>query len=654
MFRIKKILILFFLAFPALAFAHATPVLYVPTEGGALPAFPQEVAIRFSERVEPSASSMKLFPPQGGAVPLTAYVDVHDPRRLFARFDAMMLHTLDGTYTVSWQVVSADDGHYTKGAYQFVVGTSTKGAGTSAAPTVEMVHSSGYGEASVITLKLLGEAFLLGVIALFFLIGRSVHEREIADSVIPRLLVSGRRFFGTGVLLLGVGGVSYFALKTYLLAEAQGASLPTAFLRFLPTTAGGMTLILLLLLYPILLLGRGLLGALIKKEKIGVRGVLTIILLLALSYTQARLSHAAASLILPHFSVFVNMVHLLGKGLWVGGLCALVFVVHPALLGAPLQDDGRRVVRFGFGCLTTLATLLGGVSGAWIVWLHLKSFANIFTPWGGVFIWLFASAATLLALRLIALFYFERRSWTFGAERLWLGGEAVVGVVVTFFSALIIITSPPLHYAALYSSVDTNHEGVVHLYDPGEGKDGLALMITAPDGSAIMNAFPTVTLTNPPASVGPIVLHPKLQNGVYLIPESDFVPPGEWEIRATFTRDGAYDLNAKFTIDEPALPMAMREKSAHPMVGVFSIILALLAIGAVVGAGILMHIVRRNDELSGAGVPGSTPIVGKVITGSVLIIILAVGALVLLFVPKLFENGANMGSMAGMDHSMPM
>jgi len=33
-----------------------------------------------------------------------------------------------GTYTVSWQVISADDGHFTKGAYVFSVGNESTGA----------------------------------------------------------------------------------------------------------------------------------------------------------------------------------------------------------------------------------------------------------------------------------------------------------------------------------------------------------------------------------------------------------------------------------------------------------------------------------------------------------------------------------------------
>src|ERR1700758_4961244 len=62
-----------------LVFAHATPIQYVPAASSLLSEAPSEVQIRFSERVEPRASSIVVLGPDGSRVDLAnSAVDTTD------------------------------------------------------------------------------------------------------------------------------------------------------------------------------------------------------------------------------------------------------------------------------------------------------------------------------------------------------------------------------------------------------------------------------------------------------------------------------------------------------------------------------------------------------------------------------------------------
>ena len=113
------LLSLVFLIVPDLAFAHATPILYSPAASSVLPKAPAEIQIHFSERIEPRVSSITVLGPDGSRVDMAdSAVDRADPRV----FGVNLKDAGNGTYTVSWQVISADDGHFSKGAYVFSVG----------------------------------------------------------------------------------------------------------------------------------------------------------------------------------------------------------------------------------------------------------------------------------------------------------------------------------------------------------------------------------------------------------------------------------------------------------------------------------------------------------------------------------------------------
>lgn len=113
----KKLLIVLFCVMPFGALAHAVPTSYAPAHGAALALSPPELVVAFSNRVDPASATLILHSATGTPLRLTPRGDPTDPYTLHAA-----LPPLWGGVTIMWGVVSLDDGHYTRGAFNFSVG----------------------------------------------------------------------------------------------------------------------------------------------------------------------------------------------------------------------------------------------------------------------------------------------------------------------------------------------------------------------------------------------------------------------------------------------------------------------------------------------------------------------------------------------------
>jgi hypothetical protein len=88
----------------------------------------------------------------------------------------------EGVYTVSWQVVSQDDGHFTKGGFSFGVGTDAIPVDSSA-DEIQVGFSSPYSQAGAIGLELVGQTmFLAVIIAIAMLWARAVFTQNHAGA----------------------------------------------------------------------------------------------------------------------------------------------------------------------------------------------------------------------------------------------------------------------------------------------------------------------------------------------------------------------------------------------------------------------------------------------------------------------------------------
>ena len=114
--NLKLIFSLLFLTLGAVpAFPHAYLDRAEPRVGSSVRAAPREVAMWFSERLEPAFSTATV---RNGA---GARVDVGRARASGNVLRVSLKPLAPGTYTVSWRVLSVDT-HTTEGSFSFTVG----------------------------------------------------------------------------------------------------------------------------------------------------------------------------------------------------------------------------------------------------------------------------------------------------------------------------------------------------------------------------------------------------------------------------------------------------------------------------------------------------------------------------------------------------
>ena len=157
--------------------AHAVPVAMDPAPDARLDEAPREVLIRFSERVEPSPSTLEVLDAHGQRVDRGgAAVEPADPWRYRVTLGPLP----PGAYTVSWRVLSADDGHVTHGAHVFAVGVAGAASGQST-PTVR----SGAGWRPLARwMVAMGGALLLGALVAGPLLGVAVTRGSTSMEVL--------------------------------------------------------------------------------------------------------------------------------------------------------------------------------------------------------------------------------------------------------------------------------------------------------------------------------------------------------------------------------------------------------------------------------------------------------------------------------------
>ena len=357
--------------FPQSAFAHATPLQYVPAASSVLSQTPPEVQIHFSERVEPRVSSITVLAPDGSRADLSnSAPDPADPRI----YRVGLKDSGPGTYTVSWQVISADDGHFAKGAYVFSVGKAKSNAFADAGG-FQTVHSSSVPEASTLALELIGDALILGALIVFAFIWRPMHKHFTeANSCEQEFIRRFQSMLVAGCILALAGGLAYLLYKTNELASLQETTFSRAWGPFIATSSA-LSTIYRMIGVGFLLIAFGIMRKrILSAERITAIEYAFFADLALIDFARARISHAAASSFAPAFGVAMNFVHLLFKDAWIGGIIALVVLFSPVIRKA----RSLRMAAFALTSFSKIASIafgIAGVTGVYVVWLHLKSFS---------------------------------------------------------------------------------------------------------------------------------------------------------------------------------------------------------------------------------------------------------------------------------------
>lgn len=107
--------------------AHATLIKADPAPNSLVPVAPQQIVLTFDEPIDLTFSTIEVYDQALARYDATRPSTLPgDPKQIRVPLKAMP----DGTYTVAWKVLSAADGHITRGNYAFSVGKVTANIAT--------------------------------------------------------------------------------------------------------------------------------------------------------------------------------------------------------------------------------------------------------------------------------------------------------------------------------------------------------------------------------------------------------------------------------------------------------------------------------------------------------------------------------------------
>ncbi|MFD4875429.1 copper resistance CopC/CopD family protein [Streptomyces sp. NPDC058420] len=336
------------------ASAHAALTGSDPTSGVVVDKAPTQISLTFSEKVSTNNDSLRVLDPKGKRV------DVGKPSNISGTTYAIQVRSglPDGTYTVAWQVVSADS-HPVAGAFTFSVGAPSK--------TTVSVSDQDVGGGLVGGLYGFGRymsyaGFIVMVGGAAFIL--ACWQRGAGVRALQRLVVSGWVALTAATLWLLLLRGSY--TTTGKLGDVFDLNLVG---QVLQTKTGAALVSRLLLLAAAALFIAVLFGAYDKREEEEKRDLtfgLAIgggVVAAGLAASWALAEHASTGL-QPGIAMPVDVVHLLAVATWLGGLSALLV----SLYRAPADNQvGRTAVqnfsRIAFG--SVLALVATGIYQSW-------------------------------------------------------------------------------------------------------------------------------------------------------------------------------------------------------------------------------------------------------------------------------------------------
>ncbi|MGW2209556.1 copper resistance CopC/CopD family protein [Streptomyces sp. NPDC001781] len=352
------------------ASAHAALTGSDPAQGVVVDRAPAQVSLTFSEQVAMGDDSLRVLDPKGKPV------QSGRPANVSGTTYAVRLRAglADGTYTVAYQVVSADS-HPVAGAYTFSIG----------APSRTVVSGTGAGAGGGAVGALYSVGRYLSYAGFIVLAGGAAFvlacwRQGAGVRALQRLVVGGWLTLTAatlGLLLLRGSYTSSGRLGDVLDLDLLG--------QVLQTKTGAALVSRLLLLAAAALFVAVLFGAYARREEeegtdeeaaaerrdlgfgLAIGGI---VVGAGLAASWAMAEHASTGL-QPGVAMPVDIVHLLAVACWFGGLTALLVALYRAPADTPLGTDAvRRFSRLAFGSVVALVA-----TGVYQSWRQLGSWS---------------------------------------------------------------------------------------------------------------------------------------------------------------------------------------------------------------------------------------------------------------------------------------
>jgi copper transport protein len=371
-FRSFRILLLLFLAVcgallagAAPASAHAALTGSDPKQGSVVDKAPAQVSLTFSEKVAMNDGSLRVLDPKGKRV------DTGKATNLSGTTYGVKLRSglPDGTFTVTYQVVSADS-HPVSGAFTFSIG----------APSQTSVAASGQEVGGGVVGVLYGAARYVSYAGFILLVGGAAFvlacwQRGAGVRPVQRLVIAGwLALTGATLALLLLRG-------SYVGSGKIGDIFDLTLLgQVLQTKSGAALVSRLLLLAAAALFIAVLFGAYVKRDEADASGSsdeaaaekkdLTFglaiggaVVAAGLAATWAMAEHASTG-IQTGVAMPVDVLHLLAVAVWLGGLATLLVALFRAPVETQIEAVAvRRFSRLAFGAVLTLVAT--GIYQSW-------------------------------------------------------------------------------------------------------------------------------------------------------------------------------------------------------------------------------------------------------------------------------------------------
>ncbi|MGW1751016.1 copper resistance CopC/CopD family protein [Streptomyces sp. NPDC002092] len=365
------VLVLLVLGGAGPASAHAALKSTDPEDGTVLRSAPRSITLTFTESVGLLDDSFRVLDPHNRRV------GIGEAQHAGGRSDTASVtlpkKLAKGTYVVAWRVVSADS-HPVGGAFTFSVGKASATVATvNTGPVENPATASLYNIARY--LAYLAAALLIGTAAFVALCRPTDH-----GPLQKPLVVGWWTLLGSTLALLVLRA-------PYETGTGPATALDAA--AFSRTLTGRPGLALLARLA--LLLVAAVFAVRLRKREAWPRPPLAAggALGVALALTWAASEHASAGIQVP-LAMASAVLHLLAMAVWLGGLTALLILLHRT---EPAPAVVARFSRIAFACVTVLV-----VTGVYQSWRGLGSWSALTgTTYGRLLVAKLAAVLLLVA-----------------------------------------------------------------------------------------------------------------------------------------------------------------------------------------------------------------------------------------------------------------
>ncbi len=525
------------------AFAHAIVRETTPASDRIVAKQPTYVQMRFNEGVEVGFGGIRVFSSGGERV------DVG--RTEYANGRAETIRTRvknglkDGTYTVSWRVVSAD-GHPIAEAFVFHIGepgAKPRGIADDLAREVGS-RSVESGVATAARWLVMASLALVVGAAMFRLF---VWPKEVVNDGFER---SWKRLLTwSGGLLLLATLVSFVAFGAVSADVSLFRALGVETLKTVIGTRYGIVALTRIGLVAVLAVWLTVRGA--RAWGSSRSRFATGTLAVALGWTIGTAGHASATSPV-WFNLTADGLHVLAASTWLGGLVVLLSCALPATSGDRALA-ARSVIRFSDVALVSVSVLVA--TGALRAWIEVGAWRGLTgSSYGAVLLTKLGVFVPLLALGFVNNRWVKPRlrdvsgdpGRALGVLRRTVRTEIVLGLAVLALTAFLVNLAPSRVSLGLegplVQDLPLGKNNLNLVVDPNRaGSNEVHLIVVTPFSTPAEVDEMQVLFRNAEHDIGPIEGEAKrLAPGHFVVQGRQLSIPGEWELEV-IARYGPFD-----------------------------------------------------------------------------------------------------------------